>query len=174
MSAARKKPLESRARRAWLLKSEPEVFSFDDLWRAPKRTTSWGGVRNFQARNLLRDELAVGDLALFYHSSAEPSGVAGIARVVRAGYPDPTQFDPEDPACDPASTRAAPRWFAVDVQALRPLSRFVPLSELRAEPGLAGMVLLRRGSRLSVQPVSAGEWRAVLALGALEDPELEL
>jgi len=150
--------------RHWLLKSEPEVFSFDDLWRASKRTTSWGGVRNYQARNLLRDELARGDLVLFYHSSTEPSGVAGLARVVRAGYPDPAQFDPGDPGHDPGSTPAAPRWYAVDVQALARLPRFVPLAELRAEPRLKGMVLLRRGSRLSVQPVTPAECRIVLSM----------
>lgn len=154
------------APRHWLLKSEPDVFSYADLERAPRRTTSWGGVRNYQARNLLRDELAVGDLVLYYHSNAEPSGVAGIARVVRAGYPDPTQFDPADDYFDPASTREAPRWFAVDVQAHEPLPRFVALEELRAEPRLAGMVLLQR-SRLSVQPVTPAQWEVVLALGGL-------
>ncbi len=169
MSPADARP---RAGRHWLLKSEPEVFSFDDLWRAKKRTTAWGGVRNYQARNLLRDELARGDLVLFYHSSAEPSGVAGIARVVRAGYPDPTQFDARDVGHDAASSRAEPRWFAVDVQAVLPLARFVALAELRAERRLADMVLLRRGSRLSVQPVTPDEWRVVLALGAVEDPDL--
>jgi predicted RNA-binding protein with PUA-like domain len=158
-------PGRRSGRRHWLLKSEPEVFSFDDLWRAPQRTTSWGGVRNYQARNLLRDELARGDLVLFYHSSTDPSGVAGIARVVRPGHPDPTQFEPEDPGHDPASTRAAPRWHAVDVRALARLPRFVPLAALRAEPRLAGMVLLRRGSRLSVQPVTPAEFRIVLSMG---------
>jgi|SRR5688572_13973388 len=158
-------PARGRALRHWLLKSEPDVFSFEDLMSAPKRTTSWGGVRNYQARNLLRDELAQGDVVLFYHSSCEPSGVAGVARVVRPGYPDPTQFDPRDPGHDPASERTVPRWFAVDLQALGTLPRFVPLSELRAQPHLADMVLLRRGSRLSVQPVSAAEARIVLSLG---------
>ena len=160
-------------RSAWLLKTEPEVFSFADLLRAPRRTTSWGGVRNYQARNRLRDELRRGDLALVYHSNASPSGVAGLARVVRAGYPDPTQFDPADPACDPKSTPAAPRWFAVDVAALRALPRFVTLAELRADRRLAGMELLRRGSRLSIQRVSPAEWRAVLALGGVSGPDLD-
>jgi len=152
------------APRHWLLKSEPEVFSFADLERAPRRTTAWGGVRNYQARNLLRDELAPGDLAFFYHSNAEPSGIAGIARVVRAGYPDPSQFVPEDEYFDPASTPEAPRWFAVDVQAVEPLARFVALDELKAERRLAGMVLLDR-SRLSVQPVTPAQWGLVCALG---------
>lgn len=158
--------------RFWLLKSEPEVFSFDDLWRAKRRTTAWGGVRNYQARNLLRDELALGELAFFYHSSADPSGVSGVVRVVRAGYPDPTQFDARDPAHDPDSPRDAPRWFAVDVHAVAKLPRFLPLEALRAEPRLAGMVLLRRGSRLSVQPVSPAEWRVVLALAGLSERDL--
>ncbi len=166
-------PRSSRAARYWLLKSEPETFSFDDLLRAPKRTTAWSGVRNFQARNLLRDEMARGDGVLFYHSSAVPSGVAGVARVASAGYPDPTQFDARDPGHDPKSTRASPRWFALDVRAERPLARFVALAELRAEPRLEGMLLLQRGSRLSVQPVRAAEWRVVLALGGLDARDLE-
>jgi predicted RNA-binding protein with PUA-like domain len=160
--------------RHWLLKSEPEVFSFDDLWRAKARTTSWNGVRNYRARNFLRDEMALGDLVLFYHSSAEPSGVAGLARVVRAGHPDPAQFDPRDPYFDPKSTREEPRWFTVEVQAVRKLPRFVTLAELRREPRLAGMGLLQRGNRLSVQPVAGAEWRAVLALGGLEGAAAEL
>jgi len=152
--------------RHWLLKSEPEVFSYAALERAPGRTTSWGGVRNYQARNLLRDEIAVGDLVLFYHSNADPSGVAGLARVVRAGYPDATQFDPRDDYFDAASTLAQPRWYAVDVQALQPLARFVTLDELKHEPRLADMVLLQR-SRLSVQPVTPYQWEVVRALGGL-------
>jgi len=172
-SRGRSSPGRAPAARRWLLKSEPSVFSYEDLERAPRKTTSWGGVRNYQARNLLRDELAEGDLAFFYHSSSEPSGVAGIARVARAGYPDPTQFDPRDAGHDPKSTRDAPRWFAVDVRALRALPRLVTLAELRAEPRLDGMMLLRRGSRLSVQPVSPAEWRAVLELAGLRERDLE-
>jgi predicted RNA-binding protein with PUA-like domain len=151
----------------WLLKTEPEVFSFDDLLSAKGRTTSWGGVRNYQARNRLRDELAVGDRVLVYHSSADPSGVAGLARVARAGYPDPTQFDADDPGHDPNSTPDSPRWFAVDVTAERRLPTFVPLAILRKTRSLDGMELLQRGSRLSVQRVTSEEWRAVLALGGL-------
>jgi predicted RNA-binding protein with PUA-like domain len=123
-------------------------------------------VRNHQARNLLRDELAVGDGVLVYHSNADPPGIAGLARVVRAGFPDPSQFDPEDEHHDPKSTRERPRWYAARVQATERLARFLPLAELRATPALAGMELLRRGSRLSVQPVRPAEWRAVLALAA--------
>jgi predicted RNA-binding protein with PUA-like domain len=167
------KPRARAAPRYWLLKSEPDVFSFEDLWRAQGRRTLWDGVRNYQARNLLRDELARGDGVLFYHSNAEPPGVAGVARVVRAGYPDPTQLDPDDAHHDPESTPEAPRWYAVDVQAVRALPRFVSLAELRAEPRLGGMELLRWGSRLSVQPVTPAHWRVVLELGGL-DPALEL
>jgi predicted RNA-binding protein with PUA-like domain len=156
--------------RHWLMKSEPDVFSFQDLQRAPRRRTLWDGVRNYQARNLLRDEIAVGDGVLYYHSNASPPGVAGVARVVRAGYPDPTQFDPDDAHFDPASKRESPRWFAVDVEAVEALPEFVSLERLREEPGLASMGVLRRGNRLSVQPVEAAEWRLVLALGGLRSP----
>jgi predicted RNA-binding protein with PUA-like domain len=150
--------------RHWLFKSEPDVFSYTDLECAPRRRTGWGGVRNYQARNLLRDEIAVGDLVLYYHSNATPSGVAGIARVVRAGYPDPTQFDPRDEYFDAASPSDAPRWYAVEVEAVEPLARFVDLAELKQEARLAGMVLLQR-SRLSVQPVTPDQWEVVLELG---------
>jgi predicted RNA-binding protein with PUA-like domain len=152
--------------RYWLLKSEPEAFSIDDLARAKKGTTRWDGVRNYQARNFLRDEIAVGDGILFYHSNADPPAVAGTARVVRAGYPDPTQFDAGDGHHDPDSSPDAPRWFAVDIAFEAKFPRAVSLPELRADPALAEMVLLRKGSRLSVQPVSAAEWKRIAKLGA--------
>ena len=152
--------------RHWLLKTEPQVFSFDDLLAAPKRTTGWGGVRNYQARNLLRDELKKGDLALIYHSNAEPPCVVGEAEVVREGYPDPTQFDPKDDHCDPDSPPDAPRWFAVDIAFDEKFPHPVTLPELRADESLGDMVLLRKGSRLSVQPVTAAEWKRVVKLGA--------
>jgi predicted RNA-binding protein with PUA-like domain len=155
----------SRAARYWLLKSEPDVFSFDDLWAAPARTTSWDGVRNYQARNSMRDDMRVGDLALFYHSSAEPPAVVGVVEIVRAAYPDETAFDPTDPHFDPKSRREAPTWVTVDVRATERFARPVTLPELRATPGLEGMELLRRGSRLSVQPVRPSEWEIVRALG---------
>ncbi len=151
----------------WLMKTEPSTFGLEDLKRAPGQTTCWDGVRNFQARNMLRDEMRKGDHAFLYHSSCEPPGVAGLARVVRAGFPDPSQFNPRDPHFDPASPREEPRWYAVGLQATRRLARFVPLDELRAEPGLSGMALLRRGNRLSVLPVSAAEWKIVLRLGGV-------
>lgn len=153
------------AARYWLFKSEPDVFSIDDLARAPKQTTFWNGVRNFQARNLLRDEIGEGDGVIFYHSSANPPGAAGLAEVSRAGYPDATQFDPKSDYHDPASTPDAPRWFMVDIKFKEKFAHFVPLEELRATAALKDMVLLRRGSRLSVQPVTAAEWKAVVSLG---------
>lgn len=158
------------ASRFWLLKSEPSVFAFDDLWRAPRRRSGWEGVRNYQARNLLRDELRRGDGVLFYHSSSEPPGIAGIARVSAAGRPDPSQFDARSEYHDPAATPAAPRWYEVEIEAVARCAELVTLATLRAQPALAGMALLRRGQRLSVQPVSAAEWRAVLALAGLTDP----
>jgi predicted RNA-binding protein with PUA-like domain len=149
------------------MKSEPEVFSFDDLMAAKGRRTFWDGVRNYQARNLMRDELMPGDRVLFYHSNADPTGVAGVCAVVGAAAPDPTQFEPADPHHDPRSDPDAPTWVGVTVKALAPLPRFVTLAQLKAEPRLAGMACLQRGNRLSVQPVKAAEWRVVLALGGL-------
>ena len=149
----------------WLLKSEPEVFSFDHLLRAPKKSAGWDGVRNFQARNFLRDSMKPGDGVLFYHSNAEPPGVAGEAVVTKAGHLDPTQFDPGDDHYDPKSKREAPLWYQVEIKAVAKFKRFVSLPELRAEAALKDMVLLRKGSRLSVQPVTEAEFRAVLALG---------
>lgn len=148
----------------WLLKSEPQTFGIEHLARAPRKTTAWTGVRNYQARNLLRDQLSKGDQAFFYHSSCEVPGIAGIVEVVRGGYPDPTQFDARDDHYDPDSTQDAPRWFVVDVKLVRKLQRVITLEELRAQRSLAQMQLLKRGNRLSVTPVSAREWRSVLAL----------
>ncbi len=153
------------ARRFWLMKSEPETFSIEDLARAPKKTTGWDGVRNYQARNLLRDEIQVGDGVLFYHSSADPPGVAGTAEVARAGYPDPTQFDAKSNHHDPDTNPDEPRWFMVDVKHTQTFPTFVPLPALRETPALRDMVLLRKGSRLSVQPVTPAEWKAIVAMG---------
>ena len=152
----------------WLLKSEPDVFSYADLERAGREP--WNGVRNYQARNFLR-EMRAGDLALAYHSQSRP-GVAGIARVVRSAYPDDLQFDPASAYFDPKSTPGEPRWSAVDVAPLRALPRFVPLSELRAAPELADFTLLRKGNRLSVMPVEGTHWDAVLRLGGLDPAEV--
>jgi len=156
----------------WLLKSEPTSFSFDDLWSAPKRTTGWSGVRNHQAKLFLRDVMRVGDLVLFYHSSAEPTGVAGIARIASAARPDATQFDPADDHFDAKSTRALPTWWEVEVEAVMRCTRFVTLSEIRATPELAGMALLQRGQRLSIQPVKASDFARVLDLAGLRPRDL--
>jgi predicted RNA-binding protein with PUA-like domain len=155
------------AKRYWLLKSEPEVFSFEDLARSKDRTTPWEGVRNYQARNLLRDEVRRGDGILFYHSNAAPPAVVGTASVVREAYPDPHQFDRRSPYHDPGSDPANPRWVAIDVRYGRAFPRPVPLPLLRGTPELAGMALLRKGNRLSVQHVSAEEWKAILRLGGV-------
>jgi predicted RNA-binding protein with PUA-like domain len=154
------------ARRYWLMKSEPESFSIHDLQRAPAQTTFWDGVRNYQARNLLRDQLQVGDGVLFYHSNADPPAVVGTAQVARAGYPDPTQFDPKSGHHDPDARPDNPRWYVVDVKLDQIFKRAVGLPELRDTAGLADMVLLRKGSRLSVQPVIAKEWNTIVKLGA--------
>ena len=152
------------ARRYWLVKSEPDCFSWDDFWRLPKRTTHWDGVRNYQARNLLRDEMKRGDLVFFYHSSADPTAIVGVAEVSREGYPDATAFDAKNDHFDPKSDVDAPTWFVVDLTAKEKLARPVTLAELRRTPGLEKMVLLQKGSRLSVQPVSADEWQVVMQL----------
>lgn len=151
----------------WLLKSEPDVYSFDDLWRAKGRRTAWEGVRNYQARNLMRDRMRAGDGVVFYHSSAEPPGVAGFAEVASPAYADPTQFDPLSDYHDPRSDPDSPAWVAVDVRAVERAVRFVPLAALRAAPELARMAVLQRGNRLSVQPVTPAEWRAVRRLAGL-------
>ncbi len=144
----------------WLMKSEPDEFSIDDLVRAPRKTTPWFGVRNYQARNYMRDAMRVGDGVLFYHSSCEVPGIAGLAEVASAPHPDETQFDPKSPYFDPKATRANPRWMLVDVKLVRK-TRLLSLDELRQRPGLADMVILRRGNRLSVTPVTPSEWKAI-------------
>ena len=144
----------------WLMKSEPDECSIDDVLAAPERKTPWSGVRNYQARNFMRDQMRVGDGVLFYHSSCAEPGIAGIAEVASAAYPDASQFDRKSPYYDPASKREAPRWVNVDVRALRK-TRLVPLVELRKQKPLAKMVLLRPGNRLSITPVSAAEWKYI-------------
>ena len=150
----------------WLMKSEPTVFSFDDLLKSPGQTTHWDGVRNYKARNFLRDEIKVGDGVLFYHSRVEPMAVVGTAKVVKAGYPDPSQFAASSKYYDPDADPDEPRWYMVDIKADKPFSRPVTLQELRGLPALAKMMLLKKGSRLSVQPVSAAEWQTIVRLGA--------
>ncbi len=155
----------------WLLKSEPGVYSFERLMREKQRRTGWECVRNYQARNFMRDAMQPGDGVLFYHSSSEPPGVAGIARVVRTNLVDPTQFATDSEYFDPKSKRDDPTWRMVEIEGLRACEPFVPLSLLRAEPGLSGMAVLQKGQRLSVQPVRPEEWKIVLKLGGIRaDP----
>jgi predicted RNA-binding protein with PUA-like domain len=151
------------ARKYWLFKSDPDTFGLTHLKRSKDRTTIWDGVRNFQARNLLRDQVQLGDRVLFYHSQLNPPEVVATAEVVRAGYPDPTQFRPSEKYHDPGSSRDDPRWFAVDIRLDSELPRPVTLPEIKETPGLEDMVLVRR-SRLSIQPVTPEEWKIILAL----------
>jgi predicted RNA-binding protein with PUA-like domain len=144
----------------WLMKSEPDECSIDDVLAAPGRTTPWSGVRNYQARNFMRDEMRVGDGVLFYHSSCPEPGIAGLAEVASAPYPDKTQFDPKSDYYDPQSKRETPRWFNVDVRA-RKKTRLVSLQELKAHKPLANMRVLRPGNRLSITPVSEPEWKYI-------------
>ena len=153
----------TQGRRYWLMKSEPRAFSIEDLEKSPKRTTCWDGVRNYQARNFMR-AMAIGDQVLFYHSNAEPPAVVGIAEVVRTAYPDETQFDKASHHYDPASVPSAPRWDMVDIRHRQTFKTSLSLDRLRQEPKLKGMVLLQKGSRLSVQPVTEAEWAVVLKL----------
>jgi predicted RNA-binding protein with PUA-like domain len=150
----------------WLMKSEPDVFSFDDLKKRPKRTEPWNGVRNYQARNFMRDEMRVDDLILFYHSSCEIPGVAGIAKVSSSPYPDETQFDPKSEYFDPKATKENPRWFLVDVQFESDLNAFVSLEELKRHKRLENMRLLQRGNRLSILPVTREEFDFIKKLGS--------
>jgi predicted RNA-binding protein with PUA-like domain len=151
--------------RHWLVKSEPTEYAIDDLARQPDQTDHWDGVRNFQARNFMRDQMQVGDGVLFYHSGSKPA-VVGTAAVVRAGYPDHTAWDPRSKHFDVRSTPQNPVWFMVDIRLATRFKRPLPLAELRRIPGLAQMTLLRRGNRLSVMPVSAEEYAIIVAMGA--------
>lgn len=153
------------AKRYWLMKTEPDVFGLAHLERCNERTTPWDGVRNYQARNLLRDEIRVGDGVLFYHSRISPPEVVATCKVVRAGYPDPSQFDPRSKYHDPGSSEDDPRWFCVDVKLDRKFTTPVTLAELKQAPGLEQMMVTRKGARLSVQPVTADEWKVVTRLG---------
>lgn len=147
----------------WLMKSEPDEASIDHLAAAPGQTLPWTGVRNYQARNFMRDTMRVGDGVLFYHSSCAEPGVAGLAEVARTAYPDATQFDPASPWFDAKSTSAQPRWVHVDVKLVRK-TRLLSLREMRLAPALSTMLLLKPGNRLSITPVTPTEWQAVLAL----------
>jgi len=152
--------------RYWLMKTEPTSFSVEDLAAAPRRTTAWDGVRNYQARNMLRDEMQRGDQAFLYYSSCEVPGIVAIMQIVREGYPDPTAFDRRHHHYDPGSDSQNPRWFMVDVQLKRRLAHTITLAQLRAHARreLAGLALLRPGNRLSVMPVTAAHWKFILSL----------
>jgi len=142
------------------MKSEPNVFSIDDL--KASKTTYWSGVRNYQARNFMRDRMKVGDRILFYHSNVEPIGIAGMAEVVKAGYPDFTAWDPKDKYYDPASLPSKPVWYMVDIQFMKRCRSVIPLKRLKENPALKKMGVVQKGSRLSVQPVAPEEWKAIL------------
>jgi predicted RNA-binding protein with PUA-like domain len=158
--------IASAAARYWLVKSEPSVFSFDDLMALPNRTTHWDGVRNYQARNTMRDGMKKGDKVFFYHSSTDPAAIVGIAEVAKEAYPDPSAFDAKDSHYDPKSKRESPTWFVVDLKAVEALPRAISLTELRGVRGLEKMTLLQKGSRLSVQPVTPGEWKIITTLAS--------
>ena len=148
----------------WLMKSEPDAFGIDDLKLRPQQTEPWDGVRNYQARNMLRDEMQGGDLAFFYHSNCTVPGIAGVMSVVRAGYPDTTALNPESKYHDPKSTPDNPRWFRVDVRYKRKLKRVISLAELKAHPALRDLALLRSGNRLPIMPLSKAHWDIILSL----------
>ncbi len=149
----------------WLFKSEPDVYGWEHLLADEDQTTLWDGVRNFQARNLLRDEMKVGDGVLFYHSRVSPQVIMGTAKIVKAGYPDPTQFDRRSKYYDPKATKDEPRWYCVDVKAHRAFRKPVTLPELKERDDLEGLMVTRRGARLSVQPVSSEHWKIITKLG---------
>jgi predicted RNA-binding protein with PUA-like domain len=148
----------------WLMKSEPGEFSIDDLRARPSKSEPWDGVRNYQARNMMRDEMKPGDEVFFYHSACEEPGIVGIAKIASKAYPDPTAFDPKDKHYDPKSDRDNPRWFLVDVEFVRKLERTIALKELKQHDALSDMPLLRRGNRLSIMPVTEAQWRYILKL----------
>ena len=154
-------PMPKRARKLWLMKSEPDVYSIDDLER--DRSQSWDGVRNYQARNFMR-EMALGDLAIFYHSSAKPPGAAGVCRICREAYPDPTQFDDKSEYYDPKSDEESPRWWMVDVELVEKFPELVSLETMKHDRKLQGMRVTQKGSRLSVQPVDEKHFKRVLEL----------
>ncbi len=148
----------------WLMKSEPDTFGINDLINRPLQTEHWDGVRNYQARNMMRDDMKLGDQVFFYHSNCAEPGIVGIMEIVKEGYPDFTAFDPDDKHFDPKSDPAKPRWIMVDVKYIKTLSRTISLKELKAQTHLADLALLRRGNRLSIMPISKTEWEFILAL----------
>lgn len=151
----------------WLFKSEPNVFSWDDLENSPRKTSFWEGVRNYQARNYLRDQVKTGDLVLFYHSRVEPIGIVGVAEITRAGYPDAFAFDPNHKYYDPKSKKENPTWYGVDVTAKLPFPRVITLAEIKKNPALSTMVLVQKGSRLSIQPVTKKEFATICRMAEI-------
>ena len=148
----------------WLMKSEPNAFSIDDLETMPQQTEHWDGVRNYQARNMMRDQMKVGDQVFFYHSNCEMPGIVGLMEVVRESYPDHTAFDPQSKYFDPKSSPDKPRWFMVDIKYIRHTRRVIPLSELKEQESLENMPLVRKGNRLSIMPVAEAEWSYILRM----------
>jgi predicted RNA-binding protein with PUA-like domain len=148
----------------WLMKSEPDTFSIDDLMRRPNQIEPWDGVRNYQARNMMRDDMKLGDLVFFYHSNCAEAGIVGIMEVVKEGYPDSSAFDPNDKHFDPKSDATKPRWMRVDVKYVRRLARTITLKELKLKTELADFTLVKNGNRLSIMPVSKVQWDFILAL----------
>lgn len=148
----------------WLFKTEPDAFSIDDLANRPQQTEPWDGVRNYQARNFLRDDIALGDKVFIYHSSCKAVGIAGVAEVVKAGYPDTTQFDPESKYYDPKSSETNPRWFRVDVKFVEKFSSVIPLSTIKSMPTITDLGVVKKGSRLSIMPVVEAEWQQLFAV----------
>ncbi len=152
----------------WLVKCEPHECSFDELKTREKRSGFWRGVRNYQARNLIRDEMSKGDLAFFYHSNCDEPGIAGVVQISAAGYPDPSQFDKSDRYYDEKSKPEEPRWYSFDVKWKKKLKDFVSLADLKANPRLADMKVVQKGQRLSIQPVTAAEWKLVCKMGGID------
>ena len=148
----------------WLMKSEPNAFSIDDLQQMPQQTEHWDGVRNYQARNMMRDDMRIGDQVFFYHSNCATPGIAGVMEVVRESYPDHTAFDPQDKHFDPKSDPEKPRWFMVDIKYIRHTRRVIPLAELKEQGELESMPLVRKGNRLSIMPVTQHEWEYILRI----------
>jgi len=148
----------------WLLKSEPTTFSIDDLVKSDKKTTYWDGVRNYQVRNMLRDDIKSGDKAFFYHSNCKPPGIAGIVDIVKSGYPDPSAFDKKSKYYDPKSTDEKPIWYCVDVKFVEKFDEVVSLDQIKNHPKLKNMVVARKGSRLSITPVTKVEWDLILGM----------
>jgi predicted RNA-binding protein with PUA-like domain len=148
----------------WLMKSEPNTFGINDLKNSPNSTDHWDGIRNYQARNMIRDDMQPGDLAFFYHSNCKPPGIVGMMKIISSGYVDHTAFDPQETYYDPKSNPEKPRWYMVDVQYLETFAASITLNELKANPALEGMRLLKKGNRLSILPITEHEWHTILAM----------